>query len=550
MTTQDNPNNLNPDNSNMPNNINNNAATSNASPSTSPDIPDESPANVATPHTSNSASETSGRGVVSSAPTAAAPTTPDISPDISPDIPSAVTTINIGEDGASTSSAYADIMKKGKVMLALIVGFVALIIIGAIALAAKKAKSPTGSVVTLTYWGLWDGPEIMQPLIKEYEKTHPNIKINYIQQDFGFTSDNYAYVGTYYASVAERLTKTGGVDIMRVHVSWLPNIINFLYPAPANIFPAKEVADNYYKPVIDASVISGAVYDIPLYLDGLVMFYNPQLFENAGIKQIPDTWEDILTDAPKLTIKKNGHIEQAGVAIGTGTNIFHSPEILLMMFTQANVPVIDIHNRRFNFATEEALAALKYYTDFAKKYKVWSYTLPSDLKMFAECRLAMLFAPSFRAINFMASNPDLNFKVKAPPVLPGARPEVPRYIASYYTEVVPKNAPHPKEAWKFLHWLSQPAQLQKLYELQKQAHKTALPSPRKDINQTTDLSLTASTIHEMAPKMKVWFLYDMGIWEKKVREFLTQLEGQDADINISDLQNLQQQLNQVTFNRQ
>lgn len=485
-------------------------------------------------------------------PTSPSSTPPiQTSPDISPDIPSAsVTTINISDDQASNAS-YSDVLKKGKLMLGLIVGVVLFIIIGALMLIAKRGRSAANTgIVTLTYWGLWDGKQVMQPLIDEFEKSHPNIKINYIQQDFGFTSDNYAYVGTYYSSVAERLTKTGGVDIMRVNISWLPNIINFLYPAPSNIFPAKEVTDNYYKPVVDASVINGAVYDIPLYLDGLVMFYNPRLFQNANIKDIPNTWEDVLDDAPKLTIKENNRIVQSGVAIGTGTNIFHSPEILLMMLTQANVPVIDIQNKQFTFATNEGLAALKYYMDFSKKYKVWSYTLPSDLKMFVECRLAMLFAPSFRAIDFMASNPNLNFKVKAPPVLPGARPEVPRYIANYYTEVVPKNAPHPKQAWEFLHWLSQPKQLQKLYELQKQAHKTALPSPRKDVTQTADQSMTAETIHKMAPKMKVWFLYDIGVWEKQVREFLTKLESQDSTIDLTEMQTLQNNLNKVTFNKQ
>ena len=462
----------------------------------------------------------------------------------SPEIPGAVTTINI--EHTDSNSGYEKIMKKGKLMLAIIGVIIFFMVFLLIILFAKK-RNTTGKQVVLTYWGLWEDKDVMQPLIDEFEKTHPGIKINYIKQDFGFTSENYANVGTYYSSVLERLSKTGGVDIMRVHVSWIPNIVNLLYPAPNNIFPASEVQQNYYKPVVNASVFNNYVYDIPLYLDGLVMFYNPTLFKQANIQDVPQTWEDVVNDAPKLTKKQDNRIIQAGVAIGTGSNIFHSPETILMMFTQADVKVIDFKNKTFSFATDEATAAVKFYTDFAKKYQMWSYTLPSDLKMFSQCRLAMLFAPSWRAINFIASNPKLKFKVAPPPVLPGARPEVDRYIGSYYTEVVPRNAPHPKEAWIFLHWLSQPEQLQKFYQLQYQAHKAALPSPRKDVQQDVKIAPTAKTIHEMAPKMKVWLLYDAGIWEKSFREFLTNLESQQDSVTTTQLQELQNSLNQKIF---
>ncbi len=467
----------------------------------------------------------------------------------SPTIPASITTVDIEHSDKKATPSHEDIIKKGKTML-IVIGVVLLLFFLLILLAFKNKAKPSNAVTTITYWGLWEDKDVMQPLIDEFEQSHPNIKVNYIKQDFGFTSENYAYVGNYYASVLERLTKTGGIDIMRVHVSWIPNIINFISPADNNIFPASEVEKNYYEPVVKASVFNNYVYNIPLYMDSLVMFYNPGLFKKANIENPPTNWEQVITDAPKLTIKENGRIVQAGVAIGTGTNIFHSPQTLLMMFTQANVPVIDYSNKKFVFATEEGLAGLKYYTDFATKSKVWSYTLPSDLKMFVECRLAMLFAPSWRAVNFKASNPQLDFKIAPPPVLPGARNDVNQYIASYYTEIVPQNAPHKKEAWIFLHWLSQPEQLEKFYQLQVQAHKIALPSPRKDVKQDVTTSPASPIVHEMAPKTTTWMLYDQGVWEKQVREFLTTLENQENEPTLEQLRQLEQSLNQTIFKTQ
>ena len=33
--------------------------------------------------------------------------------------------------------------------------------------------------VTLTYWGLWESEEIMQPLIEQYAQENPHVTINY-----------------------------------------------------------------------------------------------------------------------------------------------------------------------------------------------------------------------------------------------------------------------------------------------------------------------------------------------------------------------------------
>ena len=417
-------------------------------------------------------------------------------------------------------------------------------------LVRKLLFPPKPKLVTLTYWGLWDSKEIMDPLIQEYQQLHPNIKINYIQQDFAHRSEDYAYIGNYYAAVTERLSQTGGVDIMRVHHSWLPNIARFLTAAPAGLFDIQDIQNNYYKPALQAMLWGENVVSVPLQIDSVVMFYNPTLLEQAQVQTPPKDWEQVLQYAPKLTQKDGDRITTAGIAIGTGSNVFHAPEILLMLFTQSDVPILDPQTRRFALTTEEAAAALKYYVNFHEQ-GVWSYKLPMDLSMFVNCRLAILFAPSWRAINFRASNPELDFAVAPPPVLPGARPDVDQYIANFYVEVVPKNSPNAKEAWEFLKWLSEPEQLQKLYANQRSVRGLDWPSPRKDVGESQDsYNPLAAIVHQMAPKTRTWFIYDWGLWEQVIRKLLITLESDPQAgkrITPSTLAPVEEELNNKIF---
>src|SRR5687768_2210652 len=63
-----------------------------------------------------------------------------------------------------------------------IFGVILLIVIG-FALFKKFTGNNSGSTTgELTWWGLWEDPNIVTPLISEYERTHPGVKITYVKQ--------------------------------------------------------------------------------------------------------------------------------------------------------------------------------------------------------------------------------------------------------------------------------------------------------------------------------------------------------------------------------
>jgi ABC-type glycerol-3-phosphate transport system substrate-binding protein len=447
-------------------------------------------------------------------------------------------------------------MNRNILIAVLVIIVIIAILLGIVFLMPKGGSS--GQKVVINYWGLWDTPEIYEELFKEYETNNPNIDVVYAQRRFG-NDQNNSYKGEYQKSVDERLGN-GEVDIVRVHQSWVPRLIPQLSAAPQSSFNDKDIKANYYPAISDAITTNrGEVYGAPMIIDGLVLFYNKDLFAKAGIQAPPTNWDDAVEVSKKLTITTNGEIQQAGINLGTASNSRHAFEIVLMMMTQANVDVVGLNaagkvNATFNTNTQlnpqnsqKAADAVNMYFDFARKHKVWSSRLPDDLQLFNEGRLAMMIAPSWRANDIREANSKLNFEVAAVPVLPGANRDTPQYLASYWVDVVSKKSKNPSESWKLLAWLSEPAQLKRIYENQAKKRAFGAPYPRTEMASELANTPISKVVLEMAPKMKSWPLYDYGNWEVIFNSELSKLEISTGAVNAGSLQSMQDQLNQLIF---
>ncbi|MCX6730576.1 MAG: ABC transporter substrate-binding protein, partial [Candidatus Roizmanbacteria bacterium] len=80
---------------------------------------------------------------------------------------------------------------------------------------AKKKTTPAPEVVSLTYWGLWEEKEVMEPLIKEYQKLHPNVTITYERKS----------EKDYRKKLLTWIQNGQGPDIFRFHNTWVPEMV-------------------------------------------------------------------------------------------------------------------------------------------------------------------------------------------------------------------------------------------------------------------------------------------------------------------------------------
>lgn len=272
----------------------------------------------------------------------------------------------------------------------------------------------------------------------------------------------------------------------------------------------KALKDNFVDAVsYDVILDDGLVYGLPLSVDTLAMYYNRDLFNNAGISQPPQFWnKEFLQDVKKLTKQDpKGGIVQAGVALGGGNNINRFNDILSVLMMQNGAVMMDRNQVTFNVVPlvsrdnnyNPGLEALRFYTDFANPTKesyTWNDELPNSLEMFMSGNLAIMFSYSYDLPTIKAQAPKLNFSVAKLPQIEGAPPTNVNF-ANYWVEVVSKKSEHQNEAWDFIQFMVKEEQAKSYLEKTKRptALRSLVASQRTDneIGVFADQVLTAKS---------------------------------------------------------
>lgn len=377
----------------------------------------------------------------------------------------------------------------------ILISVLAIVILGSLAYLAQnflfKNKGPSEKdPVIITYWGLWEESSTITGLISEYESQNKGVKIKYTKQ----SKDDYR------ERLANSLAKGEGPDIFRYHNTWVPMLSSHLGSLPPTVMDAATFQKTFY-PVASQDLRRGAdIVGIPLMFDGLGLYINETIFNQAG-KNPPATWDELRKMALELTVKdEGGNIQQAGVALGRTDNVDHWEDVLALMMLQNGA---DLANPVGKLA-EDSLA---FFTVFSKSDVVWDGTLPPSTQAFAAGKLAMYFGPSWRAFEVKTQNPNLSFRVVPVPQLPKSRPNDPDITwASYWAEGVWTKSKYQEEAWKFLEFLSSKESLQKMYQSAAASRLFGPPYPIQDMAPLLENDPVVGAYVKQAPFSRSWYL--------------------------------------------
>lgn len=362
----------------------------------------------------------------------------------------------------------------------------------------KVAQKPA----ELTYWGLWEPENVMQPIIADWEKEHPNIKVKYEQHS----------PKEYRERLQSALARGEGPDVFRFHHTWVPMLKNELDSVPASIMDAGTFERTFY-PVASKSLRSGANYvGMPMEIDTLALFYNQDIFTAAGAT-VPKTWDELRELALQLALKdQDGKLQRGGVALGTTANIWHWSDILGLMMLQNGADL----SRPTGQLAEDALA---FYSLFTTTDGVWSDQMPPSIYAFATGKVAMVFGFSWDVFEVKSINPDLNFKVAPVPQLAGTD----MAWASFWVEGVSKKSPDKEAAWEFVKFLTSKEVTEKLYQAESKIRLFGEPYGRVEMAGLLQADSMVAPFINQAAKAKSWYLcsrtFDNGINDRMIKYF-------------------------------
>ena len=192
---------------------------------------------------------------------------------------------------------------------------VLLLVVVSVTSCGKKEDTPEvssnpsgeGKQITITAWtgSEYAKDEFEKERNERFSEKYPNIKVNTIVHDGDRVSD---YITAYASGNAP--------DIVAISYPMLSKLVFSGLISPIDDYWNKwEEASQFSEQIVENCKINGKLYGIPgdAYLMG--MAYNKKLFADAGVAKAPETWDELLETAKKLTNPAN---QQAGLGLLTG----------------------------------------------------------------------------------------------------------------------------------------------------------------------------------------------------------------------------------------
>lgn len=356
----------------------------------------------------------------------------------------------------------------------------------------KEAMKP----ITINYWRVWDDQDAFTEVIAKYNAIHPNIKIEYRK----FRYEEYE------KELLNAMAEDRGPDVFSIPATWIGRYKSKITPMPESTTLAypevvgtlkketivtlktnrtitlKEIKNNFVDTVYSDVVIKDIdaetkaqkenVYGLPLSVDTLALYYNKDLFNNAGISEPPAYWNKTLQQYVQKLSKQNtkGEIIQSGLAFGGSQNIDRASDIISILMMQNGATMMSDSGGEVLFSQKApgndndyypGVEAVRFYVDFAnptKEVYSWNGELESSMKMFTSNKLAMMLGYAYQLPTIKAEAPKLNFGIaKLPQIENGTRSI---NYANYWVETVSKKTKVKNEAWDFIQFITRVEQVE------------------------------------------------------------------------------------------
>ncbi|GHF28421.1 sugar ABC transporter substrate-binding protein [Streptomyces griseoluteus] len=250
-----------------------------------------------------------------------------------------------------------------------------------------------GSSKTLTYWASNQGAsiavdkQVLQPELDKFEKqTGIKVKVEVVPW-----SDLLNRILT-------ATTSGQGPDVLNIGNTWSASLqaTGALLPWDAKNFAKIGGRDRFVDPALGSTGAEGKdPAAVPLYSMAYALYYNKQIFADAGIDGPPATWDELVADGAKIRAKGKS------VLGAEGSNLSENVHHVFVFAKQHDADFFSADGKP-DFTNPKVVDAVKQYVDLMAKDKAIpagnaEYAQNQSVSDFAKGKLAMLLWQSAAA---------------------------------------------------------------------------------------------------------------------------------------------------------
>lgn len=310
--------------------------------------------------------------------------------------------------------------------------------------APSSSPKASGSADTpLTLWARSDTSPFITPLVDAYNSSHKSkVKLTLIPAGSSFTQKLGAAVASHSAP-----------DLVSLNLVYAP------YFAQAGQLldvtdRAKKLPDldKLNKSELDLGTWDGKNYALPFTGDASVMFYNKDLFKQAGLdpEKPPTTWAEIKEDAQKITALGNDNYGYYFPGSGSGWNLFTFTPFIWA--NDGDVLSGEGAKQKATLTDPAVKDALGFYRDLWTSGVIPKSAQTDDgtqiLSLFEAGKVGMVANGAFAYSELKSKFPNLNYGITPIPGKTGGEAS----FAGGDTIAITKDSKNPDAAWDFVSW--------------------------------------------------------------------------------------------------
>ncbi len=227
---------------------------------------------------------------------------------------------------------------------------------------SKNEENSNQIVIKYMRWANPAEVQSTKELLKLFMKKNPDIKVIFEHEGWG----------NYWDKLQTQMAANTGPDVFLLGAYFSVDFYKKGILLNLQPFIDKDKNFNkkdYFSPPFKLYTFNGNLYALPRDINSIVLYYNKDLFDRAGVKYPTDnwTWNDLVKAAKKLTMDYNndGIIDQWGIMI---PNVFEVGWGNLIL--QNNGSILNKNKTESTLTNPEVVQAIQFMVDLEYKYKV------------------------------------------------------------------------------------------------------------------------------------------------------------------------------------